>query len=68
MEEIIFLHIFRIIKFKNKYFRHVSKGKSYDWFELGKPVAEFKHSEVGKPLADFTMQFQYLKSNGNYEF
>ena len=24
-------------------------------FELGKSVAEFKHSEVGKPLADFTV-------------
>ena len=26
-------------------------------FELGKPVAEFKYSEVGKPLSDFTVRF-----------
>ena len=62
MEEIVFLYIFEIIKFENKYFHHVGKGKSYDWFELGKPVVEFKHSEVGKPLADFTMQLSIFKA------
>ena len=31
-------------------------------FELGKPVAEFKCSEVGKPLANFTVQKLNFKS------
>ena len=39
----------KIIKF------HVSKEESENCVEFGKPVAEFKHSEVGKPPADFTV-------------
>ena len=56
MEEIAFLHIFckflilKIINF------HVSKAGAKTGFKLGKPVVEFKHSEVGKPLVDFTVQ------------
>ena len=39
----------KIIKF------HVSKEGALNCVEFGKPVAEFKHSEVGKPPADFTI-------------
>ena len=55
MEEKLFLHIFVNFKSKNNKKIHVSKEESENCVEFGKPVAEFKHSEVDKPPANFTV-------------
>ena len=54
MEEKLFLHIFVIFNSKNNKIPR-QQGGVRNCVEFGKPVAEFKHSEVGKPLADFTV-------------
>ena len=55
MEEIAFLYIYVIFNSKNHKFSTSAKREPKTAFELSKPIAEFKRSEVGKPLADFTV-------------
>ena len=54
MEEKLFLHIFLIFNSKNNKIP-CQQGGVRNCVEFGKPIAEFKHSEVGNPPADFTV-------------
>ena len=70
MEEIVFLHIFRIFKLIKKVIFHVSASSDRTSLKSNSAAAvEFSSSEVGNSVADFTVHLEKKKKKfGKYGF